>query len=883
MTRTIREMPAHGGTLINRELRGSLREAALERARGMQKVYLSPMSVSDLELIGVGAYSPLTGFMTRNLYESVLEDMRLPNGLAWTIPITLPVPREVANQLREGEEVALVERTANNQDHIMGILELEEKYEYDKEHEAAQVYRTTDDAHPGVARLYRQGDVLLGGNIHLLNRPSVIDFPEFRHDPAQTRRLFAARGWRRIVAFQTRNPIHRAHEYIQKVALEVVDGLFLHPLVGETKEDDIPADVRMESYQAILRDYYPADRVLLGVFPAAMRYAGPREAIFHAICRQNYGCTHFIVGRDHAGVKGYYGTYDAQYIFDEFLPHELAITPLFFEHAFYCTKCGTVTTRKTCPHDDKYHIFLSGTQVRQMLEAGQVLPEEFTRPEVSKILIEGFHRKRKQKANAITPSQQQATSNEQPITSSQQRVHKRRVFVVGLDCADPHLVFDLWRDELPTLSRLMADGAYGRLRSSEPPITVPAWSSMLASKDPGQLGFYGFRNRADYSYERMAIATSLAVKARRVWDVLGQAGKQSIVVGVPQTYPIRPIQGYLISSFLTPPGANYTYPASLQEETEALLGSEYEVDVRNFRTEDKDRLLKDIYRMTEKRFRVLNWLVETKPWDFFMFVEMGVDRIHHGFWKFMDPQHPKYEPGNRFEDAIKDYYVYLDREIGQLLEKLDDDTIVLVVSDHGAKAMSGGFAINQWLIEQGLLVLKHKPDGIVPLEKCEVDWSKTKVWGSGGYYARVFFNVQGRESEGVIPAEAYESFREQIVCLFEGTTDHLGRPLGTVVRIPQQIYREVNNIPPDLIVYFGNLSWRSVGSLGLDAIHTFENDTGPDDANHDWDGILIAYDPQHSLGGRELGEWQLESIAPTILRLMDVHIPSDMEGTAIAL
>ena len=398
MTLAVKAMPAHGGTLVDRMLRGSLREAALERAQSMPKVFLTPMAVSDLELIAVGAFSPLTGFMTSDVYRTVLDDMRLPSGLAWTIPVALPVAKEKADTFKEGQEMALVERTPDGKENIMGLLELAEKYEYDKEKEAEKVYRTTDDAHPGVARLYRQGEMLLGGNIYLLNRPSEVEFPEFRHDPAQTRRLFAARGWRRIVAFQTRNPIHRAHEYIQKVAMEIVDGLFLHPLVGETKPDDIPADVRMESYQTILRDYYPADRVLLGVYPAAMRYAGPREAIFHAIARQNYGCTHFIVGRDHAGIKGYYGTYDAHYIFDEFLPHELFITPLFFDYAFYCRKCKAVVSAKTCPHEPENHVFLSGTQVRQMLANGEPLPEEFTRPEVSKILVEGMAHKRAEEA-----------------------------------------------------------------------------------------------------------------------------------------------------------------------------------------------------------------------------------------------------------------------------------------------------------------------------------------------------------------------------------------------------------------------------------------------------------------------------------------------------
>lgn len=392
MTRVVGSIAPHGGQLVNRVLRGTLREAALERAQSLPKVQLTPMAVSDLEMIAVGAFSPLTGFMTREDYDSVIDTMRLSNGLPWTIPITLPVDDETAAILKEGQEVTLMDG-----DHVMGIMTIADRFPADKKREAKEVYRTTDEAHPGVARLYQQGNWLLGGEVFMVNSPKVVEFPELRHEPAQTRRMFASRGWRRIVAFQTRNPIHRAHEYIQKTALEIVDGLFLHPLVGETKADDIPADVRIESYRAILRDYYPADRVLLGVFPAAMRYAGPREAIFHAIARKNYGCTHFIVGRDHAGVGNYYGTYDAHYIFDEFEPGELGITPLFFDYTFYCRKCGAVVSAKTCPHGKENWVYLSGTQVREMLERGEMLPEEFTRPEVSRVLMEGIRAKREKK------------------------------------------------------------------------------------------------------------------------------------------------------------------------------------------------------------------------------------------------------------------------------------------------------------------------------------------------------------------------------------------------------------------------------------------------------------------------------------------------------
>jgi sulfate adenylyltransferase len=384
------QIQPHGGVLVNRLLVGDAREEVVQRTPSLKKIILSDLNLADLEMIATGGLSPLTGFMNQADYQSVVVNKRLANGLPWTIPVTLAISTEQAEHIEAGQEVALVEQV-DGSERILAILHVQQKYGYDKAVEAEHVYRTTEEAHPGVNRLYRQGDVLLAGAISVIELPERTrsKFAELRYTPEQTRRIFAERGWRRIVGFQTRNPIHRAHEYIQKTALEVVDGLLLHPLVGETKSDDIPAKVRVESYQAILDAYYPADRVLLGVFPAAMRYAGPREAIFHAIARKNYGCTHFIVGRDHAGVGKYYGTYDAHRIFDEFTPEEIGITPLFFEHTFYCKACGAVVSLKTCPHDTSQHVVLSGTQVREKLARGEILPVEFTRPEVSRVLIRG--------------------------------------------------------------------------------------------------------------------------------------------------------------------------------------------------------------------------------------------------------------------------------------------------------------------------------------------------------------------------------------------------------------------------------------------------------------------------------------------------------------
>ncbi|MFH7244054.1 MAG: sulfate adenylyltransferase [Spirulina sp.] len=369
----------HGGTLINRLVSPEKEAHFLEQANTLPRVTLDERAFSDLVMIAIGGFSPLDGFMHKADYDPVVTDMRLANGLPWAVPVTLSVSEEVAAPLKEGSLVRLDDPTGR----FVGVLELEEKYTYDKAREAINVYRTDEDKHPGVKVVYEQGAVNLAGPIWLMQRDPHPLFPAYQIDPAASRAMFREKGWNTVVGFQTRNPIHRAHEYIQKCALETVDGLFLHPLVGATKSDDIPADVRMRCYEIMVEHYFPQDRVILAINPSAMRYAGPREAIFHALIRKNYGCTHFIVGRDHAGVGDYYGTYDAQYIFDEFEPGELGIVPMKFEHAFYCTRTGGMATSKTSPSTKEERIHLSGTKVREMLRRGELPPPEFSRPEVA--------------------------------------------------------------------------------------------------------------------------------------------------------------------------------------------------------------------------------------------------------------------------------------------------------------------------------------------------------------------------------------------------------------------------------------------------------------------------------------------------------------------
>jgi predicted AlkP superfamily phosphohydrolase/phosphomutase len=454
-----------------------------------------------------------------------------------------------------------------------------------------------------------------------------------------------------------------------------------------------------------------------------------------------------------------------------------------------------------------------------------------------------------------------------------------KICVLGLDCAAPEIVFGDKR--LVNLRRMMSEGTYGRLESVIPPITVPAWMCMTTSQDPGSLGIYGFRNRSEYSYDKLSFANSASIKAPAIWDYLAQHGKKSIIVGVPPNYPPRHVNGISVGCFLTPDTVKneFTYPTNIKSKINALVG-EYPTDVKNFRTNDKDRLKREIFDMSRKQWQVVRWLLSENEWDYFHFVDIGLDRMHHGFWNYFDPTHVQFEPGNPYQSAIPEYYFWLDEQIGAVLELLDNDTIVLVVSDHGAQRLDGGFAINEWLIREGLLVLLEYPATITPFEKLRIDWSKTRVWSEGGYYARVFFNMQGREPQGVIPANEYERFQDEIKVRLEALPDDKGDPLKSLVFKPKDLYRHVRNIAPDLIVHFGGLYWRSIGTVGHGRLHIQENDTGPDACNHAQYGMFILTAPNCPLRGDYEGA-RLLDIAPTLMDLADYEIPETMQGTSL--
>ena len=459
----------------------------------------------------------------------------------------------------------------------------------------------------------------------------------------------------------------------------------------------------------------------------------------------------------------------------------------------------------------------------------------------------------------------------------------KRLVVIGLDCLTPQWALESWLDDMPNLKALVGRGVGARLHSTSPPITVPAWTAMLTSQDPGMLGVYGFRNRMSYEYDSLQVTNATAVKARTVWNHLSRNRLKSLLMGIPQTYPPKPLNGIMVSGFMTPSkDVTFTYPEGVRGVLDAAAGGEYVIDVKHFRTEDKAALLESVKKMTAARFRAFRALLRAEEFDFGMMVEMGPDRLQHGFWRFCDPTHRLYESGNPFENVLHDYYVSLDEEIGKTREAAGEGASIMVVSDHGAKAMEGAICINEWLQEQGYLKLKEQPEKRTRLTPDMIDWENTRAWGEGGYYGRLFMNVEGREPQGAIPPGAYESVRREIQEGLESLGDEEGKPIGTRVFRPEDIYREVKNIAPDLIVYFGDLNWRSAGSVGIGANHLRENDTGPDDANHQPDGVF-AWDAGGAAAGslRREERYRIYDVAPSVLRFFGLDVPEEMIGQSI--
>jgi predicted AlkP superfamily phosphohydrolase/phosphomutase len=457
-----------------------------------------------------------------------------------------------------------------------------------------------------------------------------------------------------------------------------------------------------------------------------------------------------------------------------------------------------------------------------------------------------------------------------------------KLAVIGLDSAPPALLFERFAGDMPTFTALRSRALWGPMRSVDPPITMPAWSCMMSGRTPGQLGVYGFRDRAGYDYGPLRFATSHDIRAPRLWDDMTAQGRSSVVLGVPGTYPPAPIQGDMVSCFLAPStAADYTFPAALKQELESLTGG-YHLDVENFRSPEIERVSQQIFDLTQQRFEVARHLAATREWDLFSFVDMGPDRLHHGFWKYCDPTHPRFEAGNPLENLFRDYYRALDRHLAAFLEVLPEQTAVMVVSDHGAQPMLGGFYVNEWLRQQGLLVLSEEPQGPTPMSKARVDWTRTVAWAEGGYYGRIFLNVAGREPDGVIPEARYDQAVAELIAAIEAIPDGDGNPMGTRVFRPSELYAEVNGIAPDLFVYFGNLTWRALATLGAgDGLYTMENDTGPDHANHADTGIFLLDAPGVPAG--KPSELSIYDVAPTARELLGLPARNTGQGRGRAV
>lgn len=447
-----------------------------------------------------------------------------------------------------------------------------------------------------------------------------------------------------------------------------------------------------------------------------------------------------------------------------------------------------------------------------------------------------------------------------------------KIAVIGLDCAPPDWIYGRWADIMPNLTALRREGIWGYMESTIPPITVPAWYSMFSGKSPGELGIYGFRNRSSYDYDSLEVVNSFDVKEKAIWQLLSERNKSSIVIGVPPSYPPKPLKGKMITGFLTPQTAsNFTFPSSFKDELLSFLGGDYFFDVRDFRTDDKDRLLKDIYALTEQRLEVAKWLAGTKNWDLFVMVDMGPDRFNHGFWKFFDPSHPQYRKGNPYEGVAEEYYGFVDRKLGELINTFGEDTDILVASDHGAKAMKGGIAINQWLVKGGFLKFRdsYRPGTRVKGEM--IDWKKTIAWAEGGYYSRIFLNVKGREPEGTVERKMYEKVRQEIIEFIKAIPDENGQEMATAVFRPEDIYPGVRKIPPDLIALLGNLDWRAIGTVGWDSMYLHRNDTGPDHANHAQYGMFVLYSKHLPFKGN-IGKLKIYDVFNTIAERFDIKV-----------
>jgi ATP sulfurylase len=830
----------HEKILVNRTINKEKVNEILNK--NLKQVEISEDVALEIENIANGVYSPLIGFPSPEDIDSILETWKLKNGVVFPIPPLLHVKKQDFENINPGEEILLI----YNKDPF-AVINVDGKTILNKEKYINKIFKTTDIEHPGVLFVSEINEFLITGPILKFGENHF--FQEDSLTPIQMRKEIEKRNWGSITVFSTTNIPHKAHEYLQRTALEISDGLLIHALYQVTKPMKFSKGQIKDCYDVLINNFYPKEKVIFSFLPILPRSAGPRSSLMQAIIRQNFGCTHQIFGRDHEGFKNIYTKYESQEIFNSF--PEIKLKPLKLKGPYYCKKCRQITTENSCNHNENEKINISGTYLRKIIENKEEIPEFFLRKEVLENLKEKKFKK---------------------------------IFVLGIDGAMPEFFFGQWLDELPNIKKLLKKGCFAKLNSSIPPVSVVAWSSMTTGKNPADHGVFECLHRKEGSLGDFRIVTANDVKARRIWDILSGYGKKTIACTTPLTWPIKPFNGFLISGFMTPltSETEFTFPKELKKEINSVIGKPFEIDIDDYRNLTKKSLLDKTYKITQMHIDAMKHLLKNKEWDLFFGVINGTDRTNHGFWRYCDKKHRKYVPGSEFENSLKDFYKFIDKEIGELLNLLDEDTLIMILSDHGITRMHNRVNLSDWLIKQGYLVLKEdiKVNQPTKFEHSMINWKKTRVFAMGAFDGQIFINLKEREPLGIVSSEDYETLLEELEEKLKQIKGDDGKTLNTKIFKKKDFFKgKYENSAPDMIVYFDDLEYGcNTSRIGNPTLWSPRTALGSDDAAHSSQGIFIM---DKSLQKGDIGEINIIDIVPTILNKFNLKIPEDLKGRVI--